>query len=125
MKHVKWIFLLAAAGCFEDVMTPPVRDGGGGGGGGGADGDIGPEMMFDAAQPPTGAYHVSGNTIYDPNGHPHLFRGLARPSLEWNPVGEFLSQGDYQLMASWQANVVRLSLNQDFWLSGASKYAPN
>src|SRR5260370_27264385 len=123
MKYVKWIVLLAAAGCFEDVMTPPVSDGGGGGGG--EDGDSGPETMGDAAQPPTGAYHVSGNTIYDPNGHPHVFRGLARPSLECNPAGEFLSQGDYQLMASWQANVVRLSLNQDFWLSGASSYAPN
>src|SRR4051812_6659122 len=28
-----------------------------------------------------GGYYVKGNTIYDANGKPHLFHGLARPSL--------------------------------------------
>src|SRR5689334_4687889 len=33
-------------------------------------------------------YYVMGNTIYDTNHQAHLFHGVARPSLEWNPVGE-------------------------------------
>ena len=31
--------------------------------------------------------------------------------------GEDLSAADFALMASWHANVVRVALNQDFWLS--------
>lgn len=53
-----------------------------------------------------------------------MFRGVARPSLEWNPKGEQLSPGDYQAMASWGFNVVRIALNQGFWLEGSSVYAP-
>jgi hypothetical protein len=45
-----------------------------------------------------------------------LFRGVARPSLEWNSAGDQLNQGDYGVMSAWGANVVRISLNQDFWL---------
>ncbi len=90
-----------------------------------------PEGGVDAhtvvAQPaaPNG-YYVSGNTIYDSNNKPHLFRGVDRPSLEWQPTGQALSgsngipASDFTNMAAWNANVVRLSLNQDFWLDGAA-----
>jgi hypothetical protein len=47
-----------------------------------------------------------------------------RPSLEWGPFGEYLTFDDFALMASWGANVVRIALNQDFWLSGAALYQP-
>jgi aryl-phospho-beta-D-glucosidase BglC (GH1 family) len=53
-----------------------------------------------------------------------LFRGVARPSLEWDPNGNLISAADFQAMASWHANVVRIALNQDFWLSGAALYSP-
>jgi hypothetical protein len=66
---------------------------------------------------------VDGPTIYDAQGRPHLFHGLDRPSLEWAWTGDHLSPDDYRLMASWKANVVRLSLNQGFWLAGSSVYA--
>ena len=74
--------------------------------------------------PPTApdGYYVVGNTVYGPDDQPHLFRGIARPSLEWNPSGESLSAGDYELMTEWGANVVRLALNQGFWLQGSSVY---
>jgi endoglucanase len=68
-----------------------------------------------------GGYRVSGNTIYDASGSPHLFHGVARPSLEWSEHGESLSPSDYQNMASWGANVARIALNQTFWL-GSSGY---
>ncbi|EFA80739.1 hypothetical protein PPL_06325 [Heterostelium album PN500] len=51
-----------------------------------------------------------------------LLRGISRPSLEWYAFGENLSLNDYKLMKGWGANVVRLSLNQDFWLEKAKLY---
>ena len=63
-----------------------------------------------------GGYTVNGPTILDSSGKPHLFRGLARPSLEWSSVGDQLGEADYAAMNGWGANVVRISLNQDFWL---------
>lgn len=72
-----------------------------------------------------GGYYIVGNTVYGPDDQPHVFRGVARPSLEWNPAGESLSGGDYDLMASWGANVVRIALNQGFWLSGSSVHDPS
>jgi hypothetical protein len=70
-----------------------------------------------------GGYSVSGNTIYDASGKPHRFHGVDRPSLEWSAAGDHLSQADYALMAAWKANVVRVALNQDFWLQGSPTYA--
>jgi hypothetical protein len=68
-------------------------------------------------------YYTAGNTIYDTSNKSHLFHGLDRPSLEWNANGDNLSPQDYQHMAAWKANVVRISLNQDFWLSTAPQYS--
>ena len=64
-----------------------------------------------------------GNKIYDAHGASHMFHGLDRPSLEWSATGDHLSQADYQLMASWKANVVRIPLNQDFWLQASPAYS--
>src|SRR5262245_57273482 len=62
-------------------------------------------------------YYVNGNTVCTADGKSHLFHGVARPSLEWASAGEHVTEADFQLMASWKANVVRIALNQDFWLS--------
>jgi aryl-phospho-beta-D-glucosidase BglC (GH1 family) len=76
--------------------------------------------------PPTApdGYYVEGNAIFHESGTPHRFLGVARPSLEWNSQGEYLNEGDYQLMASWGANVVRIALNQGFWLQGSIVHDP-
>ncbi len=71
-----------------------------------------------------GGYYVQGNQFYDSNGDPHVFRGIDRPSLEWNNMGEGLNPQDYEFMASWGANVVRIALNQGFWLEGSIVHAP-
>jgi endoglucanase len=78
-----------------------------------------------AALPPTApdGYYVNGNTICTPAGKPHLLHGVDRPSLEWSATGQNLSAGDFAAMASWHANVVRVALDQDFWLSDSPKYA--
>jgi endoglucanase len=69
-----------------------------------------------------GGYYVNGNTVCTAAGKPHLFHGVDRPSLEWTPPGESLNAADFQLMASWKANVVRVALNQGFWLSQSRFY---
>ena len=66
-----------------------------------------------------GGYYVQGNQIFrESDGGVHRFRGVARPSLEWSRTGEAMSLQDYQRMAGWGANVVRIALNQAFWLRG-------
>jgi endoglucanase len=70
-------------------------------------------------------YYVNGNTICTAEGRPHLFHGVDRPSLEWASVGEGLTPEDFQLMASWNANVVRIALNQEFWIAESPLYDPN
>jgi endoglucanase len=70
-----------------------------------------------------GGYTTSGATVCSADGQPHLFLGVARPSLEWSPTGDHVSAADFALMAGWNANVVRIALNQDFWLSGAAQYS--
>jgi endoglucanase len=69
-----------------------------------------------------GGYYVHGNTVCTAAGEPHLFHGVARPSMEWSAMGESISAADFAAMASWKANVVRLALNQDFWLSDSPFY---
>lgn len=69
-----------------------------------------------------GGYYVNGNTVCTAAGKPHLFHGVARPSLEWTAAGDRLTAADFQLMGSWKANVVRVALNQGFWLSQSPLY---
>ena len=68
-------------------------------------------------------FSVRGNSIIGPNGRPFLVHGVDRPSLEWDPQGVNLSLADFQKMASWGVNTVRISLNQDFWLSTSCQYS--
>jgi endoglucanase len=72
-----------------------------------------------------GGYYVNGNTFCTAAGRAHLFHGVDRPSLEWLSTGENLSPGDFELMRSWNANVVRIGLNQDFWLAGSALSDPD
>jgi endoglucanase len=71
-----------------------------------------------------GGYYVNGNTVCTPGGAVHEFHGVDRPSLEWSPQGQNLSASDFQLMAGWNANVVRIAMNQDLWLSDSPQYSP-
>ena len=66
-----------------------------------------------------GGYYVHGNTICTADGRSHLFHGVDRPSLEWRSDGENLSAADFAADGCWKANVVRVALNQDFWLVGS------
>ncbi len=80
-----------------------------------------------ATRPPSapGGYYVNGNTVCTADGQEHLFHGVNRPSLEYSRTGDHLSAHDFGLMASWGANVVRMGLNQDFWLEASPQFNPN
>jgi endoglucanase len=71
-----------------------------------------------------GGYYVVGNTVCTTDGHPHLFHGVDRPSFEWQSGGDHISASDFQLMAGWNANTVRIALNQDFWIAASPQYDP-
>ncbi len=67
------------------------------------------------------AYYVSGREFRKQFAR-RVFHGLDRPSLEWDPRGDHLSRADLELMAGWGADTVRISLNQDFWLTDSPAY---
>jgi endoglucanase len=74
---------------------------------------------------PAGGYYVNGNTICTADGRAHLLHGVDRPSLEWTSGGDNVSLADFQLMASWNPNVVRIGLNQDFWIAESPLFDPS
>jgi hypothetical protein len=69
-------------------------------------------------------YYTNGATVCAADATPHQFHGVARPSLEWSSIGDGISAADFALMASWGTNVVRIALNQDFWLPSAALNNP-
>lgn len=81
--------------------------------------------VADAPPSAPGGYYVSGNTICSATGERHVFHGVNRPGLEYSRGGDHLSARDFRLIASWGANVVRMGLNQDFWLAGSPLFTPS
>lgn len=63
---------------------------------------------------------VKENKIVNNKGQTIVLKGVVRPSLEWNPQGQYLSPSDINNMAKWGANVIRLDLNQNYWLASDS-----
>jgi endoglucanase len=99
-------------------------------GGGGPASNAAPVPPTGCATPPSnpivpGGYYVNGNTVCTAAGQAHQFHGVDRPSLEFSVVGQDLSAADFQLMATWKANAVRIALNQDFWLPASPEYNAN
>ncbi len=77
-----------------------------------------------AALVPVKAYTAAGNKIVDPHGAVFVPRGVDRPSLEWSCTGQALDgapgipASDFATMRrTWNANTVRLPLNEVSWLS--------
>jgi aryl-phospho-beta-D-glucosidase BglC (GH1 family) len=114
---------LAVGGCFSDPA---------------ATGSPGPTTSTTGATGPQGCTVSGAATVYAPDGYytngsqvcrwdgtKHVFHGVDRPSFEWEPTGQDISGADFAAMADWHANVVRIALNQDFWLSTAAVYDGN
>jgi len=118
VKSCWFVLFFLAAACNSSASTGSVHNVGMSADGGEATGcSVG-------APPPTapGGYFVNGNAVCGTDGQQHLFHGVDRPSLEYSRTGDHLSEHDFQLMASWGANVVRVGLNQDFWLEGSPQF---
>jgi aryl-phospho-beta-D-glucosidase BglC (GH1 family) len=79
-----------------------------------------------APTPAFSGYTVRGNTIYDTSSNrPHLFRGVASPSMSWQVNCDHCSVADFQMMSQgWKSNVVRLSVTPSFWLTNSPRYNP-
>jgi endoglucanase len=118
-----WFSLLSTAALLAAAMVGCDLGSGSGPGGGQSVTPTGCATAGAAPRSAPGGYYVNGNTLCTPDGRPHLLHGVDRPSLEWDPNGVQLSAADFVLMASWHANVVRVALNQDFWLSDSPSYA--
>lgn len=61
---------------------------------------------------------VKDAEILDDRGNVVRFKGLVKPSLEWDVHGQYMSKDDIQLMhESWGADAIRLDLYQDYWFN--------
>ncbi|MFV8752901.1 glycoside hydrolase family 5 protein [Nannocystaceae bacterium ST9] len=119
------LFALRGAGCYEPVEQEPDESATGDSAGNGdsvGDGDSADTSEIPPIAPD--GYYVQGNSIYTANDQVHVFRGVDRPSLEWDSEGDGVSQADIELIAGWNANVVRIALNQGFWLEGSVVHDP-
>jgi endoglucanase len=75
-----------------------------------------------SAQQP--AYSVSANHVLDSNGHVYYIHGVSRRSFEQSPSGDgHFTQTDFNNIAAWGANTVRIATNQDFLLADSSCFA--
>jgi Tfp pilus assembly protein PilV len=87
---------------------------------------IQPLVATSASGSPSGCsnagYSITGNVVYDLSCNPHIFHGIVRPSLEWSASGANLSLADYKLMSSWKANIIRLPMNEEFWIKDTLNY---
>jgi hypothetical protein len=80
-----------------------------------------------ATRPPTApnGYYTKGNTIYTVNDTPIIFKGVAKPSMSWwYEMGDFTT-ADFQKIKAWNANLLRLPMNQSFWLENKGDYQGN
>ncbi|MGD0678958.1 MAG: glycoside hydrolase family 5 protein [Polyangiaceae bacterium] len=114
------------AGCFSNSDTPSTSGAGAPGTAHGASGPEGCAVAGGAPKVAPSGYYTNGAQVCSASGEPHIFQGVDRPSLEWSADGDHISAQDFLEMGqAWHANVVRIAMNQDFWLSNASLYSPN
>ena len=70
-----------------------------------------------------GGFYTEGKYIYDADGKKHIFRGVNRPGYEDKLHGDFRQhKNEFPEMARWGANVVRIPINQHWWLTDEKGY---
>lgn len=67
---------------------------------------------------------VQGTHIVSNEGKQVVLKGMVRPSLEWSPQGQFLSEQDLKTMSAWKINVIRIDLNQNYWFASKPVTTP-
>lgn len=119
------VLLLTACGSTQDASAGGSNGvGDEAGGAAPTGGELGECQIATPPASAPGGYFVDRNKICTEDGRVHLFHGVNRPGLEYSPTGDHFSARDFRLMASWGANVVRMGLNQDFWLAASPQFDP-
>lgn len=67
---------------------------------------------------------VAGNRLHDPSGKEVWLQGIHVVSLEWNPKGESVLACVVAAIDQWKANVIRLSIMDEYWMAekGGKEY---
>ena len=107
----------AEVGPEVDPASAPVT------GTGGTGGPLsGPRPRADVPIAP-GGYRVLGNRIYSAQGNEVVFRGVNKPGLEDKIRGEHHAcREEFAMMRKWGCNIVRIPLNQTWWLEDTQGY---
>ncbi len=69
-----------------------------------------------------GPFTVTGATVHDANGNVVVFRGVNRYGLEMTADPASFTRNDVDRVKAWGANVVRVPLGEQFWLSTKCQY---
>ena len=77
----------------------------------------------DRSAPVAGPLRTSGNRIIDVHGSPVTLRGVVLPGLDQSPDTTGVTQIAVDQAKAWGANVVRLPLGAQFWLSSNCDYS--
>ncbi|PTX98644.1 cellulase family glycosylhydrolase [Opitutus sp. ER46] len=59
--------------------------------------------------------HVAGPQLLTASGRPAWLQGIHVVSLEWTPRGENVLRATQVALDDWKANVIRLSVRDDYW----------
>ena len=65
---------------------------------------------------------VSGNRLRNSAGQEVWLQGVHVVSMEWNPQGESVLAATKEAIENWKANVIRLSIKNDYWYGKGSKH---
>ncbi|MHB8437633.1 MAG: glycoside hydrolase family 5 protein [Acidimicrobiales bacterium] len=87
-----------------------------------------PQLLSSAGGPApavVGPLHASGNTIVDGQGQPITLRGIVAFGLQQTDDPPVLSVTQLAAAKTWGANMVRIPLGEQLWLSSSCDYDPN
>jgi endoglucanase len=73
-----------------------------------------------AAVGSTTSYTVVGSTIKDSSGNAVILHGIDQSGLEFSCSNSLATSAYATMKNSWNANAVRIAVDQDFWLTTAS-----
>lgn len=65
---------------------------------------------------------VSNGKVLDESNNPIVLKGVNLPGLEWDSKAWFDINAIKEIAENWKANLVRLPLNQDFYMSNKNNY---
>lgn len=77
------------------------------------------------ATPVTGPLTTAGNQILDGSGRPLILRGVELPGLDSSPDPSGLTEDDIAQAKAWGANMMRVSLGEQYWLPSSCSFSPS